>query len=359
MFNRNAVMSLMLVSILTFLLITAGCSSDDPAAPGSNTPAGGSVEVPDFTTAIMDVVPAPYVNSGGKALSDWTGGDYPLLDKVIGNPESDEPMSLYRNLHEIDFMVGMIENIVGQATESYSATDTVASPEGEEFIVQVTYQAEAQHVAIPAGCQAAMGISELDVDHVIKIDVADIGINYQLGFGSNDSGQWALAWTHETMAPQNATNLYYATHDLATGEYQIRGAFWKTWPGDYGVDAQASWVYSIGTAGQDNQDFTYNMAWYSYGEIQEAGGELTSLLGCVNGSGNKDTEFALRYHQYTNNDWASIDTGYGPFEQLFGSGYSDQNDRWDPVGAGLIHQDEMYHRADLPTMIFDSPYDQD
>ena len=124
----------------------------------------------------------------------------------------------------------------------------------------------------------------------------------------------------------------------------------------YADVGQASWAYEIGTSGDDNQDFTYNMAWYSYGEFPGPEGTPGSLLGCVNGSGNKESRFALRYHQYSNGDWTNLDEGTGPFEQLFGPGYSDLNSEWETYGPDLIDVDAMYHNSDLPSGTFPSPY---
>jgi len=358
MFNKK--LSAVLFIVGTMAILVAGCSGDDPAAPTGTTGDDGEVtglEIPNFTAAIYAVAPDPYV--AAKDMGDWTGGDYPLLSKVIGNPETDEPMSLYRNLHEIDRIVSMIENLSADADmdSSYSVTENITDPSSRAtYSVDITYHAEGMTVSIPLECRTAMGIDSIPMDHYILFEISDIGTKYHLGFGSTDESEWALAWTDEG---GTGTNLFYASHDKVTGVFSISGAFWKTMASEYTDNAEASWIYNISTSGESNQDFIYNMAWYSYGEFPGDGGTLGSLLGCVNGSGNKDARFALSFHQYTNGDWVNVDTNTGPFEQLFGPGYVDINDQWDTYGPDLIHVDDMFVNSNMPTGMFSSPYETD
>ena len=76
------------------------------------------------------------------------------------------------------------------------------------------------------------------------------------------------------------------------------------------------------------------MSWYS----DEIPAPDNTLLGCIIGGGNKDTEFALKYRQYTPADDAQIDAEWS-FDEVFGPNYTD--------GTGLITDHATYVNEEL------------
>ncbi len=330
------------------LIALAGCSSSDsnPATPNPTTP----VTFSDYAAAVAAVAPAEFtrLSSPGKATSGnygvWTTGDYPLLGKAIGNAASDEPMSLYRNLNTLQWTVAVIEAVMAQGEGTVEAT----SPEGDTVSGDLVIRDLTAPVAIPAECRGALGIDELDLQQSCRLVVGDSMLAVAFGYAKTETRETILSWTREG---DEATDLFYATKDLVTGAVTIRGAFHKVTTAE-----TASWIYAIGTAGADNTEFTYNMAWYSSGMGQDPG------LGCVQGSGDKDVRFGLRYHQYRAPWTRGQYDPTGPFEQLFGpvgdDQYADLNvdGAYPAEHAGLIDEDGMFVYGDMPHAKFASPF---
>ena len=355
--NKHGVLLMAFVCVFALVVIGA-CSDSDSTDPQTPTTTYSAPTIPDYAGAITEVIPAAFTSS--KALSDWNSGDYPLLGKVIGGPECDEPMSLYRNISRVEWNQDLLADVTDEIDwetfdGSYSSTVTTAGPEGQSVTATVSYDLLTEPVQIPASCQTVLGLSSVDIDAVMKCDVPTEGIEYHLGYGSNETAEWMLSWTLES-AGQQATEIIYSVHDLATDQYNITCAFYKTMDSQYAEDAIAAWIFEIGTDGDQNSDFVYNMAWYSYGEGDDGSGGPMNIFNCINGAGNKSSRFALRYHLYSGGNWSTIDEGYGPFEQLFGPAYEDLNDQLALYRDDLIDESAMYVFGDMPGGRFDSPY---
>ncbi|MFN2370920.1 MAG: hypothetical protein ABR506_07165 [Candidatus Krumholzibacteriia bacterium] len=331
----RAITTIMTILAALALLALAGCSSDDgdPTAPG-----GSTVTFTDYASRLSAVAP-PEFTSLSKAGADsgygwWMNGDYPLLGKAVGNALSDEPMSLYRNLNTLDATIAMIEGLVAQGeggtgTGTFTV-DTLTAP-----------------VAIPAGAQGALGFAQIELQQVARFALATGGYEVHLAWAQTETDESVLTWMNEGA---DGATIFYATHDLQTDHVEIRGATYKE-----GQDETASWIYHIGTADADNSAFTYNMAWYSSTMGDTPG------LGCVQGSGDRDTVFGLRFHQYRA-PWSSGQYDWQVLEQLFGpvgaEPYADLNvdGQYPAAHAGLIDEAAMFLYDDMPHALFASPF---
>lgn len=328
----------------------AGCGGSDSTTPLDTPPDPQAVTFSDFAALIEAVAPPAFEPSAKAAPVEgnyamWTEGEYALLGKVIGSPDCDEPMSLYRNLNTLDGSISLIE----MAMASGEGPTEVQSPEGQTIssvieIVQLTEQ-----VAIPADCQGALGVAAVDLETMCRISIPDLDMVLEMGFSVTDSTETVLCWQNEGSI---GTSLFYATRNLETNQVGLRGAFWK----DTGEEV-ASWIYDIGSAGADNEDFVYNMAWYSSTMGDSPG------LGCVNGSGNRNDTFGLRYHQYRDPWIRDAYDVWGPYQQLFGQveaiPFCDMNDGgvFPDEYSHFFNIEEMFIYADMPLGLFDSPFD--
>jgi hypothetical protein len=335
---------------LLLALALAGCSSDsddNPADPGDQTPT--VVDFSDYAAALAAVVPPEYQGVGKSAMiagnyTMWTEGDYPILAKAIGNAESDEPMSLYRNLTEVQYFISMIE----QASLLGEGVTYAPGPDGNYYMATITIDDLTTPIDVPEGCRVVMGAETIQLTRVFKIDVPEAGMQIHVGYLQNQQTETIVTWRNEGGI---GTAFSCATKNLTTGAISIRGAFYKVTPAE-----TASWIYDIATAGDDNTEFVYNMAWYS-STMGDAGG-----LSCVNGSGDKDVAFGLRYHQYRAPWTRGVYDQWGPYEQLFGpvgdNPYADLNvsDEYPAEYANLLNEPAMFVYDDMPHAMFASPF---
>lgn len=328
--------------------VLAGCSSDDgPSEPTIQPPT--AVDFSDYSAALAAVLP-PEFDGTGKAdkvegnYGMWTEGQYAILGKAIGSAQSDEPMSLYRNLNDLQQAISMIE----QVSQAGAGTFSGPGPDGLMHTVTVEIVDLTEPVAVPAECRGVVNAETLTLTRAYKLSVPDAQIVVHLGYTQNAYGETVVTWQDE-QGEGNAFSV--ATKNLATGAISIRGAFYKV------TDQEtASWIYDIATAGDDNTEFVYNMAWYSSTMGDEGG------LGCVGGSGDKDTQFGLRYHQYRAPWTRGIYDAYGPYQQLFGpvgdNPYADLNEggEYPSTAVSLIDETTMFVYDDMPHDFFASPF---
>ncbi len=338
-------MTKLLTLSLLLALALAGCSSDDADDPASpNVPE--AVEFADYAAAMAAVMP-PEFTGAAKAEGNytmWTEGQYSILGKAIGNAESDEPMSLYRNLNTLQSTISMIEQFAAMGEGEF----TGEGPDGFMHTVIITQEDLTQPVAVPAECRGILDVDAMPIEHVIKLEVPDAQIVMHLGYVQSEDAEVVVTWQDEH---GEATAFSVAVLDLGTGAVTILGAFYKVTEQE-----TASWIYDISTTGEDNTEFVYNMAWFSSNMGDEGG------LSCVNGSGDKDVAFGMRYHQYRA-PWirGQYDT-YGPYEQLFGpvgdNPYADLNvdGQYPDNRASLIDEDAMFVYDDMPHAFFASPF---
>ena len=274
----------------------------------------------------------------------WTEGDYPILDKAIGYALTDEPMSLYRNLNEVQYFISMIE----QASQLGEGVTYAPGPDGNYYTATIAIDDLTAPTPIPQECRGVMGVDTIQLTRVFRIDVPEIGMAIHVGYLQDQQNETIVTWRNEGGI---GSAFSCANKNLATGMIEVRGAFYKVTETE-----TASWIFDIATAGAENNQFVYNMAWYS-STMGDQGG-----LGCVSGSGDKNVAFGLRYHQYRAPWTRGIYDQWGPFEQLFGpvgdNPYGDLNvsDEYPAEYANLLNEAGMYVYDDMPQAVFGSPF---
>jgi hypothetical protein len=148
----------------------------------------------------------------------------------------------------------------------------------------------------------------------------------------------------------DGSQLFYAAKDTLTGAIEIAGASFK--PDGPGDEDRCNRVYHL--TGDSDMEFTYNMGWYSESPEFE-------LFGCVQGSGDRETEFGLRYHQDTDTTgWDEFDTE-GVSEQIFGPvdgddfAVIDEEQRSGTI-EDYVDAPATYHRDDSPLDEIPDPF---
>ena len=359
---------LSLVAILAMLMLgLTACSSDDssdPSDPGNPNNPGtitGSLDFADYGAAARQVLPPVYTGSAGKAFDIWRGGDFSLLGKVFSEHE---PMSIHANIANHDDVMMQIEEMLlsvaeyeaeyGELPSEPIAFDDPQYGSGTMFVQLLEAPAP---IAVPSVCQTVFGVTEVAVDYLMHIEVTmDAGatwISPYFGFSASDSAQVLYYWdvNRDETETANGSMLFYATKGASDGAFTIAGATFK--PDGPGEEERCNWVYNL--TGNDAFEFTYNMGWYSESpEFQ--------LFGCIQGSGDKDLEFGLRYHQYTDTSgWDVIDDFAGINLEIFGPVGDDPYASIDEASrngtfADYIDESVMYVRDDSPLAEIPNPF---
>lgn len=297
---RFPVWSLALIAMIAL----TGCSSDsgdNPTDPGQqNTDYDGifsSFQFHDFGAFARQVLPPPFEGTAKSFVDPWRDGEYPLLGKVFSQ---DEPMSIHRNIDDHDMMMDQIDEMIGMVANYEAHHDTlpdapfpVSDTEHGNGTMTLVFIQPTTPVAVPAVCQTVFGQTAISVENVIQMTMEyDDGFTWESPyFGFSVGGQvetlyyWAVGMS-EAGTPEGS-QLFYATRDTLTEAIEIAGSYFKEdGPGD---EERCNWVYHM--TGNSQLEFTYNMGWYSENPQFQ-------LFGCVQGSGDKDEEFGLRYHEY-------------------------------------------------------------
>jgi len=351
------------------LLGLSACSSSDDSTPSTPTGPGGgdgdgvvgSLTFADYGTAARQVLPPVYESLNLKAIDIWRAGDHALLGKVFG---PDEPMSIHRNIDEFDRIMLDIESMLETVAAFEAEHDTL--PAGPIPFEDPQYGTGTMHVqlreatgplAVPAVCQTVFGAAEVTVDWLLHIEcVMDGGedwISPYIGFSASDAAQTVYLWdvNRDETGAANGSVLLLASKDIASDAFEIAGATFK--PDGPGDEDRCNWVYHL--TGNADYEFTYNMGWYSENPDFQ-------LFGCVQGSGDKDLEFGLRYHQYTDGSgWDVIDDFAGVSEEVFGPVGDDpyasiaEPDRSGTL-ADYVDATVMYVRDDSPLAEIPNPF---
>lgn len=300
------------VAVIAVTAMLAGCGgSKSVGGEDDDTPIGSQFDPVDFNEyrGFIERIAPPVFEVPATAPGDsaiWVEGDNPLLGKVFG---AGEPMSLYANIDNLDLVVTDIENLLMQDSLGAIVVDTTATAESGGT-VQISQLANG--AAIPTAYQEVIGALRVEVGSLVKVTWSGVNTKEShLGFTLTDSTQTVLSWNRFADAGNGevSTFLFYADANRIDSSIEMRGLFYK----DYGDSTSARWVYHIESAESNN--FSYRMSWYS----DDFGGQpaIASILG----GGDKDTEFALRYRQYTPPTSQAPDPLY-KFDQTFGPGFS-------------------------------------
>ncbi len=315
----------MLMASFALMLAFVGCSDDDNPATsgGADTTALSLINIADI---IRDVAPPVYSTQVSKSAPDsfeiWTEGEYALLGKVFGD---DDPQTLYRNIEFFEMFMEIIDGTIlvdedgdlipGTFTNTH--TDTV---DGQEITRTGTFVVSALTTAtvIPTECQGIFGTS-CDLDYLVEISIEEMAeAALQIGVKLSETEQTMLVFQANMSGIEDDTesSITYASLDPSDSTFIFKGFMYCTH--DEGAE---TFTTSFNMTSEATGDFAYQMSWYSDG-IPDS-----DLLGCIIGGGNKDTEFALKYRQFTPADDTEYDSEWA-FDEVFGPDYSN--------GTGLI-----------------------
>ncbi len=324
------------------MLVFFGCSddSDTPTSPGG----GGdgdttTLSLVDVTGVIRNVTPPVFEQSPAKAplaesLEVWTQGDYPLLDKIFGD---EDPQTLERNLERFEMFMEIAEFVLRVDENGDLITDTIYDTiqdtiDGQpmEMYVSATITELTSPVAIPAAQQDLFGTS-IDLDYLVVISVehqAEGEMAFAITFDSTQQKLLAFEKDMGGVGPgETESQLVYTTLDPRDSTFEFIGTM-------YNDDNEGEFTVSYIITSESGGGFDYRMSWFS----DDVGGENPTILGCIIGGGNKDTEFALKYRQFMPADTAEMDTTWS-FDQVFGSDYTQ--------GTGLIADYSEYLNESL------------
>jgi len=363
--NKRLIMLAVALAAVLALIACSSSDSDDPANPTDPQNPGyestfAALEFNDFGADARRVLPPVYQNNKADDFDMWRDGDYALLGKVFSEHE---PMSIHANIdghdemmQELDMMIQMIVSYEEEHEELPTEPWEFEDPEYGSGTAEFHYLQPTAAIAVPAVCQTVFGRTEVAVEYVLQATYTmDAGMVYEtpyFGFTLGEETETLYYWAvgmNEDGEPEG-TQLFLAEKDIATEAVEIAGAYFKAdGPGE---EERCNWVYHM--AGDSSMDFTYNMGWYA--ECPDF-----DLFGCVEGSGNKDVEFGLRYHEYTDT------TGWTEYredsvsEEIFGPvagdpyGYIDPEERSGDF-ADYINAAIMYQRDDSPLDEIPNPF---
>lgn len=344
-----------------------GCGGDDGSNPGD--PSGqidfgdgvfADVSFNDFGADARRVLPPVY--TAGKTMADslWRDDAYPILGKVFSQ---DEPMSIYRNIDDHETTMQEIQQYMTTVAEHETENGELPSgpiPFQDEQYGSGTmtfHLAEpTEPIAVPAVCRNVLGLAEVPVDFVLQASIAmDGGMAYEspyFGFSTGGAVEvvyyWSVGYGEDGVA--DGSQLFYAAKDTTTRQIEVAGAYFK--PDGPGDEERCNWVYHV--TGDDTDTFTYNMGWYSENPQFQ-------LFACVQGSGDKDSEFGLRFHQYTDSSgWDA----YEPTmisEKIFGPvdgdpyAFIEEPSRSGTI-ADYVDESVMFVRDDSPLDEIPNPF---
>jgi hypothetical protein len=354
----------MLALAVLALLALAACSGDDdgsdPVGPGATYDSQfADVSFNDFGAYARQILPPVYQGGKASAVDIWHDGDFPILGKVFSQ---DEPMSIHRNIDDHDMVMQEIEGFLDQLAMYEEENDTLPDgpiefddPEYGSGSIDIRVTEVTAPIPVPAVCQTVFDCTEVAVDYVMQVSVTstqgdfespyfgftmegDTEVVYYWGVGRGEDGQ------------PDGTQLFMATRDVASESVEIAGAYFK--PDGPGDEDRCNWVYRL--SGNAEMEFTYNMGWYSESPAFE-------LFACVQGSGDKDTEFGLRYHQYTDTSgWDTLDETWLD-AQIFGPVGDDPyafiaEDQRSGTIEDYVDQSVMFVREDSPLADIPNPF---
>jgi hypothetical protein len=338
-----------LAGLVLLGMIVGGCS-DDKSSPTTPPSEPGQLELVDIGTLIEQSAPPEYTTPVGAPSaidSAWLYGEYPLPGKVFG---SDDPQTLYANVNSFRRSIDVVQN-TAQVNEGGSlipgtyVDSVLVEMDGSEIMMHFTAVVTALDgpTAIPAAAQSVIGTS-VNLDYLITVDAAEVtGESIQLGITINDSEQTVLQFDAGMGDPtNNESRLIYATLNPTDSAYVFKGV-------GYVMHADSEqFNYAFDISSEASSAFAYRMAYFANGIPG-----TTSRMAIV-GGGNRDTEFALKYRQFTPADTTMCDSMW-MFDQVFGPNYSE--------GTGLVSDydeylsDELiFSNEALPTEMLPSPW---
>ncbi len=330
--------------------LLGGCSDDKPTAISSNLVA---VTLPAFDDLITEVAPPEFASVSGApavvspvppdtSLGCWTDGNGALLRSAFG---ADQPMALHRNTHRLGEMVQWMNRVrcLGDTTFTGVAGDS-GTLSGTMTVTQVRNE-----VGFPEACQAIMGDTPLRLQYQVRVEInEETQTRLQAGFRQDDTCHLMLAY-HGFAAPDSLyPNAYehcltYAYRHRTQDSFMVRAVHFKEYRNT--ANECAMWAYEV-TSRNQNQ-FEYRLTWFADDFADSSG------VGCLIGSGQNQTQFALRYQQMIPAERVEPDTAdpHGHLYRLFGPNYVDQGISLSTAWNEATDPAKMYRYANLPVAL--------
>lgn len=347
--NSVLILGGLLLATVAGTLLFIGCSDSGPTA-------GGTLELvvalPEFdellstaTPPIFDPSPvAPMFMSStvsDTSISCWTQGNSALLRRAFG---ADHQMALHRNMRELREMVQWTNRVrrLGDTSFTGIPSDT-ATLSGTMSVTKV------RDVDIPPVCQAAFGESSIRLQYRTSVQLNEqTQTRIEAGFGQDDSSDALLAYhgfqSPDSIHPQAYEHcLVYAVRDRVRDSIRLRGMHIRLYNDQTGQCAM--WTYEVTARGQSQ--FSYRMTWYADDFA------ISSGVGAFIGSGQRQTQFALRYQQMIPADRLEPDPAdsLGHVYRLFGPNYADLGSTLSSAWSDEIDPAKMYRYAHLPVAL--------
>ncbi len=309
-----------LIAVMAAILVS--CASDDfpTISNGQGRPAFS-----EYTEIVKKVAPPEYSapqTAPGAIDPVWTDGEYSILGKVFTD-EGDQ--TLYGALEHLDMYVENINSLM-----------MVDDSTGEPFLQDSSwaqFHELTAPTAIPSQCQAGLGMTSVNLSNLVKMQppTDPAGSVWEIAFDVNNDEQTMLLFRRSQYEGDWDVDVYYAWADLADSAFDIRQVRFS----DNANGTVDKTILRI--SGDVHESFSYRMSWYS----EDLG---DGLLGAIIGGGDKDVEFALRYHEYFPADSADCTTC---LEQVFGPNFTE--------GTGLISSYSQYLDESLLFLNDDMP----
>ncbi len=323
---------------IVLAVLVSSCSSGSSTGPTARK----KISFANYDDLVRDILPDAYVASGAVGISAgifeidplWYEGEYALLDKVLGEESSE---SVFYYLDQFDRTVDDIEGLlmVDDSGNLYADTSWM-----KLYELSLTTQ-------IPAEAQTIIGSSVLVENWIdVTFESDPEGKLNHIGFSQNEDEEIILLynyWPAGMFGANGESWLFYARLDKSDSTIVMKGIDFK----DEGGGKSVRRVFDVETV--DGSDFAYRMSWYT-DESDEQG----PFLGCIVGGGNKDTEFALRYRQFTPADAQNPDSTY-LLDQVFNADYSEGTSLISSYGQ-FIDEDLIIRYDDMPTQHIPSPW---
>lgn len=352
--TKKRVVTVLLSFGLLAVGLLGGCS-DDKATTATDGTLEFSVSAfdelitaiapPTFTDAATPMSPVAALTAD-TSYGFWAQGNCAMLGRSFGESE---PMALYRNARRLGETVQWMNRIrrIGDTTFSSVQTD-----DGE---VSGTMSVVRLHtpVQIPEPCRAVLGDTALPLQYRVEVRFeAQTQTKLQAGLRRDDTCEVLLAYhgfpSPDSIHPEAYEHcLMYAYRHRIRDSVQLRAVHFRAYNDSSGQCSM--WAYQVNS--RNSGQFFYRMSWYADDFADTCG------LGCLIGSGHRETQFALRYQQMTPADRLEPDLldPYGHVQHVFGAAYADHgatlssglNEATDPV--------QMFHLEHLPVALRNGP----
>lgn len=344
--NSVLILGGLLLATVAGSLLFIGCSDDKPTAAGTLEVV---VALPEFdellstaTPPIFDPSPAaPMFMSlavPDTGIGCWTQGHGALLRRAFGG---DQPMALHRNMRELREMVQWMNRVrrLGDTSFTGIPSDT-ATLSGTMSVARV------RNVDIPPVCQAAFGDSSIRLQYRASVRLNEqTQTRIEAGFRQDDSTDAMLAY-HGFQSPDSIHPLayehclVYAVRDRIKDSVRLRAMHIRLYNDQTGQCAM--WTYEVTALNQTQ--FSYRMTWYADDFAVSSG------VGAFIGSGQGQTQFALRYQQMIPADRLEPDPAdsLGHVYRLFGPNYADLGSTLSSAWSDETDPAKLYRLTHLP-----------